>query len=198
MITTRETNAIAQKQLDQRNALWPGIEPYLWNRKANKGFATIPKTMPLILKIMDEMSNGKPVSSTYLGLWCATWDNSFVNISKANEMAHATGFTGQRAEYTWGARMKILKDLFFIDIKPGKSGPISHVIIFNPHKVIQHHRQKKTPGLVEASYNMLIDRALDIGAKDMLEGDPEPATTASAVASVAAAVTDPLDELFKV
>ncbi len=174
MLSTRETNAIAQKQLDQRDALWPGQEPFLWNRKANKGFATIPKTMPLILKIMDEMSNGKPVSSTYLGLWCATWDNSFVNISKANEMAHAAGFTGQRAEYTWGARMKILKELSFIDIKPGKSGPISHVIIWNPHMVIRHHHEKKTPGLVEATYNMLIDRALDIGAKDMIDNVEAP------------------------
>jgi hypothetical protein len=91
--------------------------------------------------------------------------------------------------------MKILKDLFFIDIKPGKSGPISHVIIFNPHKIIQNHHLKKTPGLVEASYNMLIDRALDIGAKDMLENDPEP-TAAPAVAPVA--VANDLDELLKV
>jgi hypothetical protein len=187
MVSPKEINAIAKKQLDQRNALWPEVEPLLWHRLANKGFTTIPKTMPLILQIMDEMSNGKPVSSTYLGLWCATWDNSFVNIAKANEMAHAAGFTGQRAEYTWGARMKILKDLLFIDIKPGKSGPISHVIIFNPHKVIQGHHEKKTPGLLEASYNMLIDRALDIGAKDMLERDPAPA-----------AITDDLDELLKV
>ena len=186
MASPREASAIAQKQLDQRNALWPGIEPLLWHRKQNKGFTTIPKTMPLILKIMDEMSNGKPVSSTYLGLWCVTWDNSFVNISKANEMAHAAGFTGQRAEYTWAARMKILKELGFINIKPGKSGPISHVIILNPHKIIQYHHEKKTAGLVEASYNMLIDRALDIGAKDMLEPLTQPAAPAPAAAPVAA------------
>lgn len=169
MAATREATAIANKQLDQRNALWPDQETNLWDRKANKGFATIPKTMPLILKIMDEMSDGKRVSSTYLGLWCATWDNSFVNISRANEMAHAAGFSGQRAEYTWSARMKLLKSLNFIDIKPGKSGPISHVIIWNPHIVIRHHHEQKTPGLMEASYNMLIDRAIEIGAKDMIE-----------------------------
>jgi hypothetical protein len=205
LVSARETNAIAQKQLAQRNTLWPGIEPFLWSRKENKGFTTIPKTMPLILKIMDEMSNGKPVSSTYLGLWCATWDNSFVNVSKANEMAHAAGFTGQRAEYTWAARMKILKELFFIDIKPGKSGSISHVIIFNPHKVINYHHQKKTPGLVEASYNMLIDRAIDIGAKDMLDSNPQlyvapdhaPVPAAAPVAENIA-VSDDLDELLKV
>jgi hypothetical protein len=194
MPSNREANAIAQKQLAQRNALWPTLQPLLWDRKAHKGFATIPKTMPIILKIMDEMSDGKPVSSTYLGLWCATWDNSFVNITKANEMAHAAGFSGQRAEYTWGARMKILKSLAFIDYKPGKSGPISHVIILNPHKIIQHHHDKKTPGLVEASYNMLIDRAVDIGAKDMLEGLSPPAAAPVA----ATAVTDDVDELLKV
>jgi hypothetical protein len=170
MAMSAAASAIAAKQFEQRNALWPDQDSYLWDRKANKGFATIPKTMPLILKIMDEMSNGKPLSSTYLGLWCATWDNSFVNISRANEMAHAAGFSGQRAEYTWSARMKILKDLKFIDYKPGKSGPISHVIIWNPHMVIRHHNEQKTPGLMEASYNMLIDKAVDIGAKDMVGG----------------------------
>jgi hypothetical protein len=168
MAAGREASVIATKQLDQRNALWPGYEDFLWNRKSFKGFATIPKTMPLVLKIMDEMSNGKPTSSTYLGLWCATWDNSFVNVSRSVEMAHAAGFSGQRAEYTWAARMKILKELWFIDIKPGKSGPISHVIILNPHFVIRKHHAMKTPGLTEASYNMLIDRALEVGAKDMV------------------------------
>ena len=168
MAAGREASVIATKQLEQRNALWPGYEAFIWDRKAHKGFATIPKTMPLILKIMDEMSNGKPISSTYLGLWCATWDNSFVNISRPVEMAHAAGFSGQRAEYTWAARMKILQELHFIEIKPGKSGPISHAIILNPHFVIRRHHEEKTPGLTEASYNMLIDRALEVGAKDMI------------------------------
>jgi hypothetical protein len=86
MATTREAASITKKQLQQRELLWPGVEPYLWNRKPNKGFATIPKTMPVVLQIMDDLSNGKPMSSTYLGLWCGTWDNSMVNISKPQEM----------------------------------------------------------------------------------------------------------------
>lgn len=181
MPPARALNAIAQKQLDQRNVLWPNVDGWLWDRKANKGFATIPKTMPLILQVMDEMSKGKPLSGTYLGLWCATWDNSFVNISKSQEMAHGAGFSGQRAEYTWSARMKLLQELHFIDIKPGKSGAISHVIIWNPHRVIRHHHEQKTPGLVEASYNMLLDRALEIGAKDMFEVPAQPAVATTQV-----------------
>lgn len=162
-------SAIAAKQLLQRETLWPGAGPYLWHRTANKGFATIPKTMPLILRIMDDLSNGKPLSATYLGLWCETWDNSMVNVSKHQEMAHGAGFTGQRAAYTWAGRMQLLKSLFFIDIKPGRSGPISHVILWNPHRVIRYHRDQGTPGLVEANYNALVERAADIGANDMFD-----------------------------
>src|SRR5262245_879208 len=168
----RSGKSIAEKQLAQRELLWPGAEPWLWHRKANKGFATIPKTMPLILQIMDDLSNGKPLSSTYLGLWCETWDNSMVNVSKHQELAHAAGFTGQRATYTWAGRMNLLQQLKFIDIKPGKSGPISHVLIWNPHWTIRWHHANKTPGLVEANFNALLDRALEVGAKDMIEEIP--------------------------
>jgi hypothetical protein len=125
--------------------------------------------MPLILQIMDDLSKGRPVSSTYLGLWCDTWDNSMVTVAKHREMAHAAGFTGQRATYTWGTRMYLLQELRFIDIKPGTSGPISHVILWNPHWVIRWHRDQKTPGLVEANFNALLERAIDIGAKDMTD-----------------------------
>jgi|SRR5882724_4872558 len=187
--------AIVAKQLAQREAMWPGAAPWLWHRSANKGFATIPKTMPLILRIMDDLSNGKPLSSTYLALWCDTWDNSMVNLSKPQEMAHAAGFTGQRSVYTWRTRMLLLKKLFFIDIKPGKSGDISHVLIWNPHRIIRIHEQQKTPGLVEGTFNALLERAVDIGAKDMLEplpvaAPPEPARTATATTDVPGAAAD--------
>jgi hypothetical protein len=185
MISVRKGKAIAEKHLAQREALWPGVSesPWLWHRLANKGFATIPKTMPLVLQIMDDLSNGKRVSPTYLGLWCETWDNSFVNISSQGAMAHAAGFTGQRAVYTWQERMKLLQTLRFIDIKPGKFGPISHVLIWNPHKIIRMHNAKKTHGLVEGNYNALLDRALEIGAKDMLEDLPATAPVASAAST---------------
>ena len=171
MITRKAGSAIAKKGVIQRDAMWPRQERFLWNRKLNKGFATIPKTMPLILQIMDEMSKGKPLSSTYLGLWCATWDDSMVNVVRSAEMAYGAGFSGQRAEYTWQSRMLILEQLKFIDIKAGNSGPMRHVLIWNPHYVIRWHAANKTPGLMEGSFNALLERANDIGAKDMFEDD---------------------------
>jgi hypothetical protein len=168
MVKIPQAKAIANKQLLQREAYWPDAAPRLWNRTVNKGFATIPKTMPLILQIMDDMSNGKPLSSTYLGLWCETWDNSMLHLSKHQELAHSAGFSGQRAVYTWTSRVRLLQQLSFIDVKPGKSGELSHAIIWNPHLIIREHFEKKTPGLNEGLFNALLDRAIEIGANDML------------------------------
>ena len=185
MTTIRQASAIAKKQLAIRDMHWPNAEPNLWNRKANKGFATIPKTMPMIFKIMDEMTKGAPVSSTYLTLWCNTWDNSFVVLNKHKEMANASGFGGQRGEHTWATRVKKLHALRFIDIKAGKSGPMSNVIIWNPHLVLRWHHGRKTSGLREASYNALIEWALEIGAMDMIEPlPPGPTAWADSVALV--------------
>ena len=98
LTTSRKATAIAKKQAAIRDHHWPCAEDYLWDRRAHRGFATIPKTMPMILKIMDEMTKGTPVSSTYLSLWCSTWDNSFVNLNYQRELAVNSGFSGQRRE----------------------------------------------------------------------------------------------------
>ena len=172
--TTREASAISKKQLAIRELHWPKAEPYLWDRKAHKGFTTIPKTMPMILKIMDEMTKGAPVSSTYLNLWCNTWDNSFVTLNRNGEMANASGFGGQRGEHTWLTRVKKLQELCFIDVKPGKSGPFGNAIIWNPHLVIRWHKAQGTPGLTSASFNALLEQALEIGAQDMIGGEGLP------------------------
>ncbi|WP_208430512.1 hypothetical protein [Methyloceanibacter sp. wino2] len=169
MVSVKAATAIAKKQLALRDQLWPQAESVIWNRKANKGFATIPKTMPMILRIMDELGNGTRLSETYMTLWCSTWDNSFASLAKQRDLAVAAGFSGSRAEYTWRTRAKKLADLLFIDIKGGKSGPMSLALIHNPHLVIRWHYEQRTPGLLEDSYNALVEWALDLGAKDMTE-----------------------------
>jgi hypothetical protein len=181
MVSVREGGAIAKKQLALRDHLWPGLVPFLWDRKAHKGFTTIPKTMPLILRIMDEMTKGAPVSSTYMTLWCSTWDNGFVQVIKPGEMAFASGFGGQRGEHTWAARMKKLEELQFISLKAGKAGPMTHALIHNPHLILRWHHDNKTPGLMEASFNALVALALDVGAMDLF---PAPAPSSPTAAEI--------------
>ena len=64
-----------KRTLKLRDEMWPDLEDHdLWQRNKEVGFTTIPRTMPLLLQIMDDRSNGKPVSGCYLALWGRVWD----------------------------------------------------------------------------------------------------------------------------
>src|SRR6516165_9303318 len=84
---------IAQRQIELRTRLWPTFtDGHVWHRKAHDGYTTIPRTMPLIISIMDDLANGQPVGMTYLELWGRAFDESFVTLSKPREMAFHSGF----------------------------------------------------------------------------------------------------------
>jgi hypothetical protein len=173
LASSKPRKRIAQRQLDLRARLWPSVsDGHLWRRKFHAGFTTIPRTMPLILSIMDDLADGQPVGMTYLELWGRAFDESFVTLSKPRELAFHSGFVGQRAERTWRSRMRILAELGFIDLQPGPSGPMSYAIIFNPYLVIRRLHDQHHPGIREDKYNALIERAGEIGATDFELPDP--------------------------
>lgn len=170
----RRLSKIARQKRDMRSSLWPDLdESRLWDRSKSAGWLSIPRAMPLLLQIMDNLSKGKPVSSTYLDLWCRTYDDSFVIANKDREMAYFSGFTGERAVRTWATRMRILKELGFIDIKEGPNGPISYVLVFNPYLVVREHHEA---GQVNAAlFNSLTQRMIEIRATDLDKPEPEEA-----------------------
>lgn len=165
---------IAEKRIELRNRLFPHIKDNdLWLRANSTGFTTIPRALPLLLMLMDRLSKGKPVSATYFELWCRMYDECFLNL-KPREMAFHAGFSGQRAEQTWSERIKILQRLKFIETQPGPEGDLSYAVVLNPYKVIKGHFRAKAPGLDNAAYNALHQRATEIGAEDLDEPTPEP------------------------
>jgi hypothetical protein len=171
-VTKKQLSKIQRQKAAVRDSLWPGVDDsILWSYQSTDGWLIIPRALPLILQIMDRLSKGKPVSSTYLDLWCRTFNDSFVVASKPREMAFFSGFSGERAERTWASRIRILADLGFIVVEDGPSGPISYVLILNPYLVVRKHHKA---GRVDAkSYNALIDRMIEIGAKELDEqGQP--------------------------
>ena len=88
----------------------------------------------------------------------------YVSLQNAHDLAFHSGFTGQRAVRTWKERIKALDGLGFIRTAAGTA---SHAVILNPHFVIRRLYAAKTPGLTAASYNALVERAIDISADDM-------------------------------
>lgn len=175
MRITRKTPAkkIQQRQAEIRNQVFGEIDPTkIWHRKTHHGFSTIPRAMPLIGSIMDILAGkGKPVATTYLEIWCRSNDEGFVTLSKPSEIAFASGFGGQRGVSTWKERLRLLEKLGFITTKPGVSGSIHYVQIWNPYRVIKHHRNAGTEGFPEDRYFALLERAAEIGAADLNDTD---------------------------
>lgn len=160
---------IQRKNLMLRNELWPELdESLLWNRKKENGFTTIPRSMPYIIKIIDSLSKGKPLGSTYLTIWCHLFDESFIVIENPKSFAFESGFQGQRAEDTWKKRMKKLQELGFIDAKEGSAGPFTNVLVYNPHVIIIKEIKNE---IQEPLYNSLIARLAYVGAKEV-NNDP--------------------------
>ena len=114
------SNAAAAKKISKaqekakalRDSVWPDLdEQMLWNRKAVSGFTTIPRTMPLVMNIIDALTKNKPAGSTYFVMWCRTFDHSLLVIDNPMTLAVEAGFSGERALSTWKDRMRSLVEL---------------------------------------------------------------------------------------
>lgn len=155
-----------ERVLKLRAAHFPEVtDEQLWHRKRNHGFTTLPRTLPIIMNIIDAQSKNKPAGRTYLGLWMRTFDEAFIIIENPMSFAAEAGFTGERAITSWKDRMTKLKDLGFIDARPGSSGDFHYVLLFNPHKVVRALRND----ISQRYFMQIIDRAAEIGATDMDE-----------------------------
>lgn len=164
---SKPKTAAARQRIQLRNKLWPEIlDSQLWLRSQRVGFTTIPRTMALIGRIMDQLSGkGVPLTSTYLTLWCWVFDEGFVEIKNPKELAYESGFNGKRGEITWKNRMKKLESLGFILTKPGLFCEFQYVLILNPIKVIEkYYEDTKSRDL---AYNTLLSRLIKVGADDL-------------------------------
>lgn len=157
---------IADRRQRLRDNLWPELnEDDLWLRKHRVGFTTIPRTITLIGRILDQMSGkGAPVLGTYLTLWCWVFDEGFVEIRTPRELAYESGFAGPRAEATWRTRMRKLEELGIIAIKPGLAGDFQYILMYDPIKVITRLYETRAQDL---AYQSLMNRLIHIGADDL-------------------------------
>ena len=166
-MTTQQAKTVSKAQEKAkalRDSCWPDLdEQKLWNRKSVSGFTTIPRTLPLIMNIIDALSKNKPAGRAYFVLWCRTFDHSLLVIDNPMTLAAEAGFSGERALSTWKDRMRLLVELGFIDAKEGPAGAYHYVLLFNPHKVVWDLRNR----IQENTFRQLQTRAIEIGAKDM-------------------------------
>lgn len=180
-MATLKGKAIRTKDLDLRDTFWPDAKDRFWDRSKIDGYATVPKTMPMLMRAMDELSKGKPLGATYFALWCATWDNGFVRLGRSPDLAYASGFTGARGVRNWQERMDILDRFGFVEIRESAGQKLGLAFLPNPNVVLlglwmrkrQHTSGVLSPpglaGLQDATMSAFIERAIDIGANDVVE-----------------------------
>lgn len=170
-IVAKKVKTAKAKRGALRETFWPEMsEDKLWIRTKRSGFTTIPRTMNLIGRIMDQLSGkGFPLFSTYFTLWCRVYDEALVEIRNDREMAFESGFSGGRGEVTWRTRMRKLQDLGFIDIRPGLASEFQYVLLLNPiHAIVACYEARQLPR--DLAYTSLMTRLIEVGADDLEVG----------------------------
>lgn len=166
----RRVTAAEKKRRGIRDIIWPDLDANrLWLRQGSVGFITIPRTLPLIVEIINCMTKGAPAGAAYFELWCRSFDECYVDMDDEEGMAFATGFTGQRAVTTWRGRIRALQELGFINVQA--KGGHTYALIYSPYQVIYQHHQAKTPGLTDDHYVALEIRVENIGASDLVQAE---------------------------
>ncbi len=153
----------SERRLDLIEALWGEEEIQTWHRLENDGYSTIPRYLPLIGALMDSLSKGAPLSTTYLALWFRVSDEGLIEIRDKTVLAFESGFASDRGVTTWSGRMKKLKELGFISCREGSSGEFHNVLIIHPLVVIKRLVEE---GLISKgkAYNILVERVIEVGA----------------------------------
>ncbi len=155
----------AQKQMDIHFPNMP--DAFVWRRKRNDGYTTVPRTLPIAMQAIDAQSKGQPAGHVLFCLWARTPDHPLVTIENPATFASEAGFVGERAVDTWRRRMKKLRELWFITTKPGPSGEFHYVLLLNPNSAMEWMR---TAGLMQDTlYARFTDRAIEIGAYGDIE-----------------------------
>ena len=140
------SRSFTKKRLELRDRFWPGAEAAVWSRKKSKGFSTIPRTLPLFLRLLRHLSKkgqGNP-ANVYCDLWCRVFDEGLVRVTDDQELAYASRYSGTRAVRTWREHIQRLVDLGFILTQEHpypKSGEInlhSHLLTLG---VVDWHRK---------------------------------------------------------
>jgi hypothetical protein len=164
VLTKPLVSKAATRRQQLRDELWPAEAELLWHRKTEDGYSSIPRTLPLIMTLIDDLKGkGKDASRVYFDLWCRQMDDSFVEVTDEETFAYSCGYTTcGRNIRTWRERVELLRNLGFISILPSGSRKYAYILLRHPHRVVNELREK---GRVrEDWWGAYAKRASEIGA----------------------------------
>lgn len=171
-----------QTSIDLRKVHWADVKDEdIWllsNEHKRFGFAQVPRTLSLVINIINDIAKKKygkavPAGKTYFALWLHHYGEGLVRIASEQQIAYEAGYGGQRNVSTFRDHMKVLKEIGFIDFRKGVKGPMHYVLLLNPYNVMKRLRdQTDETGeklVTDEQYAALVERANDIGSRSELE-----------------------------
>jgi hypothetical protein len=204
MANAKQAKARRMNMADRAAALmdihfpgWPG--EWIWRRKTNDGFTTVPRTLPIAMQAIDAQSKGQPAGHTLFCLWARAPDHPLIVIENPATFAGEVGFGGARVVDTWRRRMKFLQKHMFIQAKAGTSGDFHYVLLLNPNAALEWMRLHGH--VQDGLYGRFKDRIAEIGAAGEIEAlhafwqRQQEAANAAAKAAAEAAAQAPNPEL---
>jgi hypothetical protein len=138
--------AAARRRMSQRRELWPEVkDSQLWDRTEFTGFTTIPRTLSLIMRIIDDLDR-KNAGRVYFDLWCRSFDDYVIEVRDEFEAAFSSGYDGQRAIRSWRERIAILEGFGFIKAYKASHGAYRMILVLDPHPIVERlHKEKEVP-----------------------------------------------------
>ena len=150
-----------------RDAYWPDAAAATWDVKTEKGWCTVPRTMPLVMTLINLLTpkDAGDASRVYFELWCRAFDGTFVELSDEDEHAFASGYTTDRGTRSWRERMKVLIDLGFIRVKRVGTKEYGAILLLHPDDVVEKLRAKDKIPEGWGWHSAYMKRFGEIGAK---------------------------------
>jgi hypothetical protein len=159
--TTKSRTPAAKRKVIRERVFGDETNYKLWNRQKDNGYVHLPRVLPLVVNILDSVSKGKPLGSTYLALWFRTFDEMIVDTTDESSIAYESGFHSERRITSWQGRVALLENFGFI--KTQKIGTrYQYVLLLHPVKAVEELNANNL--IQKEMYDLFMHRAYTVGA----------------------------------
>lgn len=126
------------KRRSKRDLLWPDAADLVFDpsdRAFTKGYAQVPRVVPLVARLANELESPVNAGPLYQVLWAQDWGQGIVEVRSFKQLLYEAGYTGRgtRIERTWDERIKILKKLELIRTAPRGLDNYGFLLLVDPY-----------------------------------------------------------------
>lgn len=162
-----------ERRAQKREQLWPGSAGLVFDlsKAETAGYVRMPRIVPMLTSLLNNLSGKLNAGPLYAALWANDYGQGLVEVKDYRYLLHEAGYdTKGRARRTWNERIKIMKDLHFINTASNGIEEDAFVLLYNPYYVAGwlHGRKEKgdpaaTKFITDEWWSLFSDRCRAVG-----------------------------------